>query len=311
MKNQGIITLLLLAALPVFSIAQQVTIKPNWKKGDERHVTASTKMVCLLGKDTIINTSATETSRIKVENSTKDGYIVSYTYESMETPKISMPMLDTIDKAQAVFAVLGSLMKAIENVAKELQVNYRIDPAGEAVSIEDFDKTFNNYIKATLAVFRDFTASLKSKYGDSLDLPIDSNKVKTMAGALKDKFRQQLLNEVNYFNQAYYEMTYDKTKIKTTKAVIKDIDVMRYGDVKVPGNVITEVLKTAPGTLKVKITTQYDNAALKKVFKEQLGKQVDGLSSITDWMVLEYEPNSFWIRKIEESQQMKINEMTL
>lgn len=298
-------------SVSALSFAQEISIKPKWKQGDERHIVSTSTIVGLLGRDTIISSKVVTRSKVKVDAVTDKGYIISYTNEEMETPKISMPALDSIDKAQIIFVIMNGLIEAAENATKNIAVKYRIDPSGEAVSVVNFDETFRSYTQATLKTLNDFTTTLKKTFKDTIDFPLDSTSMKGMVESLKDKFHEQLLNSVNYFNQAYYGVTYDKTKKKTFKSKIVEYDVLKYGNVEMNGRVITEVLDNSTSSFKIKFTTECDPASFKKAVKEQLKKELDGASFVDDWMTIDYEPFSFWIQKIKTFQHIKMNEIEI
>lgn len=301
MKKTLLVLIIHFVSISLFS--QEVPVRPNWKVGDKRLSKNIVETTLISGSDTILNTSGSSTYSIEVEDRTKNGFIISHSESTMDEMDFGLMGLDTLEEAQPFFLFMSGFIEILGQSVQSVKVKYEVDSSGEAVELHNFDLTYEELNESIIDGMENLSIYLKEQMGDTFSFDVDPEMIKTLNDSKKEEMKETFLNSINYINQAY-SVYYDKSEKVLQKAVIREINVYKYGRVEIEGTINSKVLENNSKELKVEIITEYDQNSLNQAVVNEFGAGVSEYSIIEDKMIVSFDKSDYWIKTFEAYQEV-------
>jgi len=308
---KSIISTIFIFILQLSLFSQEVRIKPKWNVGDSRLVKTIASTLVIADNDTVMNFSAESNYLIKVDEKGPDFYVISYSNSQIDDIDVELFGIDPLDEFEPFAVMMNAMIKITEKVMNSIPLSYKISLIGEAIEVSNFESTFEAFHDSLFVGIQEMEQFIKENFDDTFSLNLDPDIFKASMASKKEDFREQLLNIVNYLNQAYYSVVYEESKEVLHMAIIKEYDVYEYGNVEIEGILTSEILQNSSESFTIKISTEYDQESLELAMKNSYDQEISNLQIIEDWMIVEFDPENYWIRQMDTYQKIVCNEMEI
>ncbi|WP_459073418.1 hypothetical protein [Halocola ammonii] len=261
-----------------------------------------------MGGDTLTSVDAESDWTLEVIDKSIGTYELEIQSKSASIGDINFSGITENDELAPVAIFIKGMVDVVSKSLEGLEVVYIIDKDGEAVEIKNYDEVFKSFKDATIQNLRHFEKKVQELTGDTASMPFNEEQLYSQLDAKKPEVKLQLLNGVNYLNQAYYGVEYNPDKELHEKATFRSYDVLNFEDVEVKGAVVTEVLENTANNFEVLMTFEIDKEDLISKFKERGLVEDDGPISFTEELRISFDPKTFWVKEYQEFLSIETSE---